>query len=815
MSGADPENPVRARWQWWLLGPIAAPLLLFYDGILGRRLLAPGEAYTYYLPMHTLMGRLWRAGELPGWNTWSFSGSPLVALGQAGAFYPPNVAFVLLSPVIANNVTVAFTFSLAGAGGYLLVKHLTGDAAGGAAAGLCFALSGFFFAHIAHQAITDSAAWMPWILYGFERLRQRITLWRVAVGGGSIALAMLAGHFQMVGIAMAVLLGYGALVLAFDRGDGRDDRKRTALGLGLMVAVGFGLSAVQWMTTAAVLGSTQRAKLPFAVATSYSLRPSHLPLLGFPFLFGGSSFMAPYTSPYRGLWNLTELSGYVGMAAFVLASIGATVFRRDRRIGAFGTLAFVALLASMGGSTPLGRVIYHLPLYGQFRSWARFVVVVDLVVAILAGYGVAALRRSPFQVPWAAAVVPAALVVAGALVVTRLPHVKSYVAAGGPAWQALVLPAGAAVLAFGLVALARKQPGVAAVACCVLLALDAVGSFGISSGWRSAVVVPIDAASEAMDRGAPPNWGPITDRPGGLDRFVLASPEIKSVGDFPQINAAAQVRSANGFDPLAPQGYTEGTGDQQYFGGILQPEAFWRNGSDLLDLLRITTVVTQADSTDQPPVSALGPPTKVAGGLLLRYEHSPTLPDAWVVGATRRASRAQILDAIAGKSAFDPSTAALLESSCARCPSPAEPGLAGTATRRSGDSSIAVSVNAARPGLLVVSEASFPGWHVTVDGHSAAAVQADGLLLAVPVPKGHSEVHFHYRPPGMRLGGVVSMLSAGGLLAWLIVDLRRRRRIHTTRQRSLATEPGPETHSDAAAVMEPTLTPGLPDLDQT
>ena len=773
----------RARPAPFLLLAVLAPLVVFFDGLTGRRLLAPGEAYTYYLPMHTLTGRLWRAGQLPGWNPWSFSGSPLLALGQSGAFYPPNVAFVLLSPVIANNLTVAFTFSLAGAGGYLLGKHLTGDSAGGAVTGLAFALSGFLFAHISHQAITDTAAWLPWMLYGFEKLRERITPWRVTVGGGSIGLALLAGHFQLAGTALAVLLAYGAVVVAVDRAEGRDDRRRTALGLALMVTVGLGLSAVQWMSTAAVLGSTQRSQLPFEMATSYSLRPSHLPLLAFPYLFGGASYMAPYTAPYKGLWNLTELSGYVGMAAFVLAAVGVTVFRRDRRIWAFGVLAVVGVLASMGASTPLGRVIYRLPFFGQFRSWARFVVVVDLVVAILAGYGAAALRKRSREVPWVAAAVPAGLVVGGALVVTHLPRVKAYVPSGGPAWQALMLPAGAAVLACGLVVVARWRPTAAAVGCCLLVAFDAVGSFGISSGWRSSVVVPIDAASSAVKRGAPPNWGPVTDQPGGIDRFVLASPDPTSVGDFPQVNAAAEVRSANGFDPLAPQHYTEATGDQQYYGGVLKPEVFWQAGSHLLDLLRVTTVVTQADSPEQPPAAVLGQPTTSAGGLLLRYEHTPTLPDAWVVGASRRTSRSTIIHTISGRSSFDPATSALVESPCHGCPSGSKPGRVGTATRHRGTNSIAVDVHASRAAVLGVSEAWFPGWAVTVDGRGANVLRVDGLVLGVAVGPGHHRVRFHYQPPGFRAGLVISALTALALATWAAVDSLGRRGLRRHRRR--------------------------------
>src|SRR5207237_481395 len=162
------------------------------------RVLAPVDGYRHYLPLHVLAARMLRAGHLPVWNPYTFSGYPLLAANQAAVLYPPNWAFVVLPAVAANNAVVIVDFVVAGVGAFLL--------------------------YAAVLALTASKArWRP-------------------------------------------------LVLA-----------------SALLAVGGGLAAVQLLPTAAILHATDRAKLDYASATTYSLPASHTPLLVFPYLFGGRS----------------------------------------------------------------------------------------------------------------------------------------------------------------------------------------------------------------------------------------------------------------------------------------------------------------------------------------------------------------------------------------------------------------------------------------------------------------------------------------------------------------------------------------------
>ncbi len=62
------------------------------------------EAVPLSFPTSSLWAaRIWRSGELPGWNPFSFSGSPLLALNQPGVFW--RVAGGNHTPRLSQNRT--------------------------------------------------------------------------------------------------------------------------------------------------------------------------------------------------------------------------------------------------------------------------------------------------------------------------------------------------------------------------------------------------------------------------------------------------------------------------------------------------------------------------------------------------------------------------------------------------------------------------------------------------------------------------------------------------------------------------------------
>jgi hypothetical protein len=100
---------------------------------------------------------------------------------------------------------------------------------------------------------------------------------------------------------------------------------------------------------------------------------------------------------------------------------------------------------------------------------------------------------------------------------------------------------------------------------------------------------------------------------------------------------------------------------------------------------------------------------------------------------------------------------------------PTEPGSLGTAVIRSYEpEQVVIAVESDGPALLLLSDASYPGWHAAVNGETTPIYQANGLFRAIEVPAGSHEVVFTYFPITYQTGRILTMLGLG---LWLLLAL--------------------------------------------
>jgi hypothetical protein len=82
------------------------------------------------------------------------------------------------------------------------------------------------------------------------------------------------------------------------------------------------------------------------------------------------------------------------------------------------------------------------------------------------------------------------------------------------------------------------------------------------------------------------------------------------------------------------------------------------------------------------------------------------------------------------------------------------------------------TVEAARPGLVLINDSYYPGWRATVDGQPAEILRADSLFRAVSVSAGTHRIEMKFIPRHFWWGVGASLLTLGGL----VIYLRRGRR---------------------------------------
>ncbi|MGH2543689.1 MAG: hypothetical protein ACRDIB_12865, partial [Ardenticatenaceae bacterium] len=326
------------------------------------------------------------AGRLPEWNPTIFGGVPFLADSQAQLFYPLSWPFRWLEAPDALAWSVALHLGVLATGTYAWARYGLGLGVWGAwLAGTLFALSGYLGAQVEHVNQVAAAAWLPWLLLGYERaraagrgeggrreswlIRRRFARPNSPLLGLALAMSFLAGHAQTTFISLA-MLGLWALrdVLRFygRARAGNQSLHRSLIPnlLSLLVIglLGVLLAAIQLLPTQALSALSPRAGgLTFREATSFSLDPRLLPRALLP-TFGQD---APL---------LSEYVAWVGFTGLALAAVGALQRKIATPAREFGLIAAAAgLLLAFGRYSPLFWVAWRLvPGFDLFRAPARW-----------------------------------------------------------------------------------------------------------------------------------------------------------------------------------------------------------------------------------------------------------------------------------------------------------------------------------------------------------------------------------------------------------------------------------------------------------
>jgi hypothetical protein len=343
-----------------------------------------GDNLIQNYPLRVLVGIDVRHGHLPLWDPYLWSGSPLLAGFNAGAAYPGTLLFAVLSGASAwagNQVVVCV---VAATGMVALLRALGRSWSAAALGATVFTYGGFMVAQNVHIDLVQAGAWLPWAFLAVDRLAHRpdgrsATPW-VAVLATAVGLMCLTGTVEPILDGAVVLVVYtGWLVW-------RTPARRTVILLGVVagVAIGLAVGAAQLLPGAAFQAESQRALHTYAYFTSGSMNKS-LTILGLDPLLLGVDHGFPIT--YFGTYNLPEVSSYIGILP-VMALFGL-LGRRNRRSSEAPTwwiwyvVLGIGLVLTWGDFTPVGHLLYHLPLFNRQRLLSRNLLSVDLALAVL------------------------------------------------------------------------------------------------------------------------------------------------------------------------------------------------------------------------------------------------------------------------------------------------------------------------------------------------------------------------------------------------------------------------------------------------
>jgi hypothetical protein len=821
---------------------VALAVLAFgLPSILGRPVL-PGDDLTQNYPLRVLAGQQIRAGHLPLYNPYIWSGTPLLAGWNAAAAYPLTWLFAVLPGIAAWTVGLVATYAIAALGMYSFLRlGLRLRPTASFAGAVTFAFGGAMAAQVTHFGLVTGMSWVPLGLLAVCRLTEpRATASggaapardsTVSIGstasmawtgvlGLAAGLIVLAGEPRAIADGYVIIIVYAAWRLVCAWRLAGTGQVLPALGLVAGgIVLGVALSAAQLLPGMSAISTSQRAGASLALFSSGSLPDRWLALMLVPDLLGGSGTL---TQPsFFGFYNLTEIEGYVGIlpvvaALAMLARVRLAQVRSWRQLPewlVWHVMAVVGIALALGGNTPLGSVLARLPFYGTQRLQSRNILILDLALAILLAYWADqpfvrregnparfTRRVSPEAVLSA---LPAVAVIALVVAVLAGPGLVHWLDSNDPIsetviarlrpWLIPYLLLGSGALA--LVCFGRRLP---ARLCAGLIAGFVVLDISAFSALAVVQIAPAPASSSSLDAvSSPANAASspaatsavlprLSVRPvsalGYPGRFAIYDPDLLDTSDL-SVLEPPDLNSMTGISSV--QGYTSIV-DGRYAAATGSHLATG-DGQDTLSAAAISDGTL--DSLDTTIVLTL---PQYADGVLKAALRAPHwVPEgfdgSFEVFRNELAKPPLTLKALPGRSAAGASVTAVT----------------GPATNPT-----QATVQSAEGVRVVRAVSAIPGWSASwrpLTGRGAGRpvtlpVQADGVVQAVDVPAGTGVLTWTYTPPRLAAGLALSLASAVVIVALGLASLVRRLRWRARRHAGAeASEPsgGDEARADA------------------
>ncbi|MBI5879679.1 MAG: YfhO family protein [Chloroflexi bacterium] len=397
----QPQRPVGSELPAVLLVGGGA-LLPFVPHLVAGTLPFEDDLPNYFWPVMENVAAALRAGHLPLWTAKLYGGFPLFADPEAGTLFPLNWLMALISGPAGLRLVLMLATDAAALSMYAFARHLKLMRPAAVIVAWTYGLGGFFTGHLVHVSMLNAAWPMPLVILALDRAlaaRGRASLRWMIAAGLLHGMQWLGGHVQppiltwLLASAWAI---FRLWISPLPRRPLRTMRAQLAAltsSAGVIGAVAFGAAAAQLLPTLELAQQGTRAGgVNYAYAASYAVSPFDLVTLVSPYFFQHDSGVR------WGLWANWETAAYAGILPLMLAIFAVCVSWRagsaSRAVVLFLTvLASVSLWLATSPFLPINihQLLYHLPVANVLRAPARFTLLFDFAVALLAGYGAHAL----------------------------------------------------------------------------------------------------------------------------------------------------------------------------------------------------------------------------------------------------------------------------------------------------------------------------------------------------------------------------------------------------------------------------------------
>ena len=694
-----------------------------------------GDFTQQFFVFRSLAFRELAAGRLPLWTDCFFGGYPFHADPQAQLFYPPVwLSFGLLRllgyghfPLLALTAETVAHYLIAGLGAYAFLRAETGRGLAALAGALVFAFGGYLTGYPPLQTgILETAAWLPLLLLAMRRLALHADATARAIATGLLALMFAAGHPQSF-----LLCGYLAIAYFLFCGRAAGSPWPALLWrLAPVLLLGALICAVQLLPQAQYLSLSTRSSLPYAELAH-----------GFPLQDLAQLVVTGLVSRWQPL--------FMGILGLTLALLAATAVP-TAAVRFWVVAALAGVLLGFGSSQgAYGLAYWILPGYSLFRGQERAALVVAMSGAALVAHGAALLlgalpRRSRRAVAKAARLLrsmtlPVIVLLLAVLLLARGDAVK---------WGELPPRFGLLLLGVALAAITLAARPLRSWFPGMLLTVLALELFAANSATNAVApfeTYPYRPMLAALQQDA------------GTGRWFRVQDDARMNGHWACMYG---LREWGGISPIRPRMWME-------FDAYAAEDVRFK----LLGVDYLVSWKMEPGTREGLPLAAQtlyhGPAPE---GDAKVYRLPFTAQRAWVASKVQRPANPEEFWQLLRTPGFDALGTALVDSAA---PAGLQPGTGSAAVNSDQPGALQLTAQSSAAGLLVVSEAWYPGWMASVNGGAwQPSIPVNGFVQGVALPgAGTHTVQLQYRPRALQWGAALSLLG----IALAVFPLLRRK----------------------------------------
>lgn len=402
---------------------LIALLLFFHQVVFEGKVFLGGDRLAM-LSFHPYLDEAKQEGVFPLWIPYFFGGMPSYAsligggtrwwdlsemvwrnLFQAAGFVFPN----------SEVTSYLFLYFLLGAGLYLFMRSKGAERSASLVAALAGMFSTFIIAWIiiGHYSKITTVIYFPVLFLLIDRLLERFRWIDALLAVLTVHFLFEAQHIQLIFYFLFAAAVY-LLYLFLRKLMARESVRRILATAGtLVVALGLAfamsgdrfLSIIEYneystrgsgpimMTEASK--SAPEGGLTYDYATNWSFSPEEVITFLIPsyFGYGIQEYAGRVVHTYFGQMPFTDAPQYMGVITLILAAAGIAYYRRDLFVQSMVLISVIALFISFGKNLPFlyDLMFYHFPFFNKFRVPSMILILVQLPMAVLAGFGVNAL----------------------------------------------------------------------------------------------------------------------------------------------------------------------------------------------------------------------------------------------------------------------------------------------------------------------------------------------------------------------------------------------------------------------------------------